>query len=43
MFKTLKVLLYETNEHNFYIELQKVLNDTGTEDFGKYFTIMYLF
>jgi len=43
--KTLKALLYETNEHYFYIEHQKVLNDlfndTKTEDFGKYFKIMY--
>jgi len=45
VFKTLKALLYETNEHYFYIELQKVLddlfNDTETEDFGKYFKMMY--
>jgi len=47
VFKTLKALLYETNKHNCYIELQKVLNNllnaTDTDDFGKFFKIMYLF
>lgn len=46
VFKTLKALLYETNEHNFYIELKNVLkhllNDTDTEDFGMYFKTIYL-
>ncbi|KAF0761691.1 SWIM-type domain-containing protein [Aphis craccivora] len=45
VFKTLKALLYETNEHYFYIEHQTVLNDlfndTETEDYGKYFKMMY--
>lgn len=42
VFKTLKSKLYE---NNFYIELQRVLNDLlndkDTEDYGKYFKSMY--
>lgn len=38
-------MLYETDENNFYIELQTVLNDLlndkDTEDYGKYFKSMY--
>jgi len=45
VFKTLKALLYETDENNFVIELQKVLddllNDEDTADFGKYFKTTY--
>lgn len=45
VFKTLKSLLYETDENNFYIGLQTVLNDLlndkDTEDYGKYFKSMY--
>ncbi|XP_025194303.1 uncharacterized protein LOC112593925 isoform X2 [Melanaphis sacchari] len=45
VFKTLKALLYETDENNFLIELQHVLddllNDEDTRDFGNYFKTTY--
>jgi len=45
VFKTLKSLLYETDEKKNYIGLQTVLNDLlndkDTEDYGKYFKSMY--
>jgi len=45
VFKTLKSLMYETDENYFGIELQKVLDnllsDKDTEDFRNYFKFTY--